>query len=396
MGPSFTLARPLYNKVSYVRAAHTSLDVMDRYTLLHVGYHLTTCGKWILASCVDQRGEAHDLGVWLTQSPGDHEGDAEVLSDEEFAVKRVWDFAMQFAKKTDVEWRVVFTRLGVMPESELNGKSVWFTCFSTPVIYRSSLAWTAHFAALVGPSREQPPLHHTLACVVPDAPWSIISSKSMVPPPLSRTSSSGRSPPSSKQQTFFTDITAATYAIFPKNYIPISVPPSHNDLGLSQSIIPEPPTPAISSPASPASQSVTDSAPSSPPTVHSYTYPEISFLPHPITILPQHSSILIRVPHASSSTAISMTQIHLLHTSHSASYTQSLQASSSAQVPDNAQLLVDVTRNFHDLAVLSRVRFKLDNMGGANRGLPFHLAAVDAMRVALDRDWERLEGGPDL
>jgi len=131
MGPSFTLARPLYNKVSYVRAAHTSLDVMDRYTLLHVGYHLTTCGKWILASCVDQRGEAHDLGVWLTQSPGDHEGDAEVLSDEEFAVKRVWDFAMQFAKKTDVEWRVVFTRLGVMPESELNGVSVWFMFFDS-------------------------------------------------------------------------------------------------------------------------------------------------------------------------------------------------------------------------------------------------------------------------
>ena len=129
MGPSFTLARPLYNKVSYVRAAHTSLDVMDRYTLLHVGYHLTACGKWILASCVDERGEAHDLGVWLTQSPADHEGDAEMLSDEEYAVKRVWDFAMQFAKKTDVEWRVVFTRLGVMTESELNGMSGFYLRF---------------------------------------------------------------------------------------------------------------------------------------------------------------------------------------------------------------------------------------------------------------------------
>ena len=129
MGPSFTLARPLYNKVSYVRAAHTSLDVMDRYTLLHVGYHLTACGKWILASCVDQRGEAHDLGVWLTQSPADHEGDVEMLSDEEYAVKRVWDFAVQFAKKTDVEWRVVFTRLGVMTESELNGIPGFYLCF---------------------------------------------------------------------------------------------------------------------------------------------------------------------------------------------------------------------------------------------------------------------------
>jgi mediator of RNA polymerase II transcription subunit 13 len=64
-------------------------------------------------------------------------------------------------------------------------------------------------------------------------------------------------------------------------------------------------------------------------------------------------------------------------------------------VPDTAQLLVDVTQNFHELAVLSRLRFKLDGMGGANRGLPFHLAAVDAMLVALDRDWDRLEGGVD-
>ena len=399
MGPSFTLARPLYNKVSYVRAAHTSLDVMDRYTLLHVGYHLTACGKWILASCVDERGEAHDLGVWLTQSPADHEGDAEMLSDEEYAVKRVWDFAMQFAKKTDVEWRVVFTRLGVMTESELNGMSGFYLCFFVfSLIFLSLSAWTAHFSAHVVPSREQPPLHHTLACVIPDAPWSIISSKSTIAPPP-RAGSSGRSPTSSKQQTTFTDITASTYAIFPKNYIPISVPPSHSDLGLSQSIIPEPLTPAISSPSSPASQPSTNSTPFNPPTPHPCTYPEpssLNALPHPITILPQHSSILIRVPHASSSSAISMTQIHLLHTSHSASYTQSLQAASSAQVPDNAQLLFDITHNFHKLAVLSKVRFKLDVMGGANRGLPFHLAAVDAMRVALDRDWERLEGGPDL
>jgi mediator of RNA polymerase II transcription subunit 13, fungi type len=121
MSPTFTLSRSLCNKVSYVRAAHTSLDIMDRYTLLHVAYHLTACGKWILASCVDQRGEAYDLGVWLTQSPGASDGEPEV-SDEEYAVQKVWDFAMQFAKKANVEWRVVFARLGVMNEQEMNGK----------------------------------------------------------------------------------------------------------------------------------------------------------------------------------------------------------------------------------------------------------------------------------
>ena len=121
MSPTFTLSRSLCNKVSYVRAAHTSLDVMDRYTLLHVAYHLTACGKWILASCVDQRGEAYDLGVWLTQSPGASDSEPEV-SKEEYAVRKVWDFAMQFAKKANVEWRVVFARLGVMSKQEMSGK----------------------------------------------------------------------------------------------------------------------------------------------------------------------------------------------------------------------------------------------------------------------------------
>ena len=121
MSPTFTLSRSLCSKVSYIRAAHTSLDVMDRYTLLHVAYHLTACRKWILASCVDQRGEAYDLGVWLTQSPGTSDSEPEV-SDEEYAVRKVWDFAMHFAKKANVEWRVVFARLGMMNEQEMSGK----------------------------------------------------------------------------------------------------------------------------------------------------------------------------------------------------------------------------------------------------------------------------------
>jgi len=133
--PAFTLARPWHNKVSYVHDSHTSLDVMDRFTLLHVGYHLTGCGKWIIACCVDQRGENHEVNVWLTQPPADreqhdpdqdheHEHDSEpLLCGEGYAVKKVWDFAMTFAKRTDVEWRVVFARLGVLSEKEMIGTS---------------------------------------------------------------------------------------------------------------------------------------------------------------------------------------------------------------------------------------------------------------------------------
>jgi hypothetical protein len=117
--PAFTLARPVYNKVSYVRAPHTSLDVMDRHTFLHVGYQISPCGKWILAACVDQRGEAHDVGVWLTQTPGDAGEEAQCA--ELYMVDKVWEFAVQFAKKANIEWRIVFAKLGAMGEIELVG-----------------------------------------------------------------------------------------------------------------------------------------------------------------------------------------------------------------------------------------------------------------------------------
>lgn len=119
MDAAFTLARPLHHKVSFVRASHARLDVMDRHTFLHVGYGLSPCGKWILAACVDQRGEAHELGVWLTQSPGE-DGEPEI-SRETYMIKKVWNFAIAFSKKANVEWRLVFARVGHISNGELNG-----------------------------------------------------------------------------------------------------------------------------------------------------------------------------------------------------------------------------------------------------------------------------------
>lgn len=137
--PMFTLARPTHNKVTYARSTRTSLDVLDRYTLLHVGYRISACGKWVMAACVDQRGEAWDQAVWLVK--GDHQdtdgegtGHGGVSStptsisvgsggshEEAFIVKNVWDFVVSFARKADVEWRVVISKLGIMEETELTG-----------------------------------------------------------------------------------------------------------------------------------------------------------------------------------------------------------------------------------------------------------------------------------
>lgn len=111
--PAFTLARPIHNGVKFLRQAPLrSLDVVDRHTLLHVGYQVSPCGKWIMAACVDQRGEAHDLGVWFTQS--------DTLETE--IVVHVWDFALKFARRANVEWRIVFAKLGVMGVTELDSK----------------------------------------------------------------------------------------------------------------------------------------------------------------------------------------------------------------------------------------------------------------------------------
>jgi mediator of RNA polymerase II transcription subunit 13 len=115
----FVLARPS----STVHFAQTtparSLDVMDRHTLLHVGYRFSACGKWLFAACVDQRGETYDLGTWLIQD-----------EMETSAVVQVWNFALQFAKRANVEWRIVIAKLGSMTVSELEG---W--------CYRITLIW---------------------------------------------------------------------------------------------------------------------------------------------------------------------------------------------------------------------------------------------------------------
>jgi len=113
--PAFILSRPQHYRPIFLRQAPArSLDVLDRHLLLHVGYSVSTCGKWIMASCIDQRGGGHDLGLWLNQ-PDDG-------VPEEFIVNKVWEFAMSFAKRADVEWRVAFSKAGFIDEREMEGQ----------------------------------------------------------------------------------------------------------------------------------------------------------------------------------------------------------------------------------------------------------------------------------
>jgi len=73
-----------------------------------------------------------------------------------------------------------------------------------------------------------------------------------------------------------------------------------------------------------------------------------------------------------------MLHIHLLFTLKSPD-------SATSDIDGRSNLHADITRSYHDLAILTCSRWRL----GVNPILPFHLAAVSAMHIALDRDRER-------
>lgn len=226
------------------------------------------------------------------------------------------------------------------------------------------------------PSRgDETRLHFSLVCVIPDTPWFYL-------PSTPRRHHPSRSSPSSvKHQIIFTDVSSTTYAIFPNIRLPVSRPPSLSELLSGKSFIPEP---LIYNPNVVSSPFLQPMQPVDSPFVPSRSLAQADR--QLVPLLPLSSSILIRVPHLHDSTTASsnsMTHIHLLRTYHSASY----RSRSTSVVSDDKQFLADVTRNYYELSVLSKTRWKLDGISG-NTGLPFHLAATDAMSMALDKDWD--------
>ncbi|KAI0699800.1 mediator complex subunit 13 C-terminal-domain-containing protein [Cytidiella melzeri] len=85
-----------------------------------------------------------------------------------------------------------------------------------------------------------------------------------------------------------------------------------------------------------------------------------------------HTSTLARVPAGTDHTQISMLRLNLIHSMHS--------VHASHIIADEVTLDA-VTRNYHDLAVLTGCRWKLN----ANPVLPFHLAALEVVSSALSR-----------
>ncbi|KAJ6488252.1 mediator complex subunit 13 C-terminal-domain-containing protein [Mycena vitilis] len=372
--PAYTLARPLYPTVTYVKRSKAPLDVIDAGTFLHVGYAFSECGKWISCACVDQRGEAHDLAVWLTQTQTPNvdgeETEVETFTNEEYAVRKIWDFACQFAKRANVAWRIVFSKLGSIANADLN-------------------AWMSFLAKAVPACNALPDVHVTLLSVEPAAPWTFLPSDvqpktaaptpvptpvtsntklhpSLPPKPMVRLPSSSSS---TKTPSLFLDVSSTTYAIFPKRNLPLPLSPTPPDLGLSLSFVPETSS-SCSSPTAATPSPVPEHASPLSSVFGAYNTPEY---PHPLPLRPLSTTLLVRVPAASIASTPSMLHINLL-----AAFPQD-------GAVDIGRLHADITQSYHELAVLCAARWKLGQMG-ADPILPFHLAAVDAMRAALERD----------
>lgn len=110
-----TIARTMPAKTCFVYDTPIlSLDVVDRHTMLHIGYRFSTSGKWLLVMCVDERGETQHHEIWAVQPD-------QLLSQ---TVEQIWTFAMGIAKGAHVEWRFVFAKLGFMSPTELDGLSI--------------------------------------------------------------------------------------------------------------------------------------------------------------------------------------------------------------------------------------------------------------------------------
>ncbi|KAL0577556.1 hypothetical protein V5O48_004419 [Marasmius crinis-equi] len=369
--PAVTLSRPSSDtKVTYVNSARTSLGVMDRHTLLHVGYQVSHCKKWILAACIDQRGESHDLKVWLSQPPDSERDD--MVSEVE-VVRKVWSFAIQFAERADVEWRIVFAKLGLLSPAELD-------------------AWNARLVTSLS-DRRRTPFHVSVVSVDTSSPWFILPSRpaftstptapatTVKAPPLNRSiSMPSKLPSKNGNSQLFVDGTTTTYALFYKAPLSFSAIPTLESVGITSSIV-----------ADDSSAATRDEE-----------------RPQASSLLPLCSATLVRnsssptVSASTSSTTSRMLDVHLMHAAGSRGSTYPLTSRSSASRNSSAaptpaasgstpveatsikaihqSLLRDIVHSYYSLSVLSSSRMQLT---GVNNLLPFHLGAVEAMRNAL-------------
>lgn len=246
-------------------------------------------------------------------------------------------------------------------------------------------------------------VHISLFCVDPDTPWLFTKFD---------TTMFGSRSDDNKHNTVFSDISSTTYAVNLNIVLPIAIPPSQLDIGIS--------LPYVADPSGTNNDGDPESTDSPPATaIHSNTPPTVpSSIPSKIGLMPKSTSCLIRVPRSAPLTSITMLHIHLLST-----YSTSLREednnnnnnnnnsnnngnNSKTDMLDPGVILSDVTHNFYELSVLAQLQWKLSGTDGGGGGggdgrsgggggdarfrtganpiLPVHLAMVDVMGQVTD------------
>lgn len=321
--PAFILAHQAQKKVKFLREAHPgTLDVLDRHMLLHVAYLISSCGKWLFMATIDQVGSAHDLRALLIPSD----------CEESFVVSSVWEFALGMAMKAHVEWYIVIVKLGFMSSGEFDG--MIYCLLLTNCAYYTSIAWSSHLEPEMLTRNVLPPLRVALLVAEVDNPWHFLSSEQAQ---ASRSPVSPSRAPKVAPGTGFSDVSATTYTLQPGIRLALSLP-STCHLSPGYPCIPD---------------------------------PEDEKTIEELGMRPQITTTVVRTPAGSDYTPISMLHLHLLG---------SVQSPHSTATADEVTL-EEVARNYHDLSILACQRWRLR----ANPILPFHLAALEVMQLALDK-----------
>ncbi|KAI0637629.1 hypothetical protein C8Q77DRAFT_1086914 [Trametes polyzona] len=315
----------------------SSLDVMNRHTLLHVGYQVSSCGRWILAACVDAAGEAHEVKTYLT--PDDNV--------EASVVSQIWGFVHDFARRANIEWRIVITKLGLMAHSEID-------------------AWVSHLDSAVSMSSDVPPVHVTLLAVDNENSWTFLAPPDSGPPDIIRRNSAPAVPTRSAIRTshaIFSDASYATYTI--SSWQSLALYPTYTHDRSAKSL---PPTVIPGSSDLPYIPDLDDEADAT-----SQQFPDALRVPGWSTV--------VCAPSVTDHTSVSTLHVFQLHITRSLRSTYEISRKNVESTPArlHSEHMDDIVRNFHDLAVLARTRWKLR----ADPALPFHLASLEVMRAAL-------------
>ncbi|KAH9440117.1 hypothetical protein Pst134EB_030747 [Puccinia striiformis f. sp. tritici] len=92
-----------------IRWPPSGIDVTTRHRILHLGYLVAPHRDWVLVSSIDELGQQHQLVLKFTAV----DSTSKLMRNHHLQiVKTVWNVLKKIILATNVEWRIVITKLG--------------------------------------------------------------------------------------------------------------------------------------------------------------------------------------------------------------------------------------------------------------------------------------------